>query len=115
MNNDNNLPEDEQKLNEALEPFKKINLEFQELEKEFVGVDRTEVYNYMEEKGINSVREAYNKMYGIESDSQPSEFIESMKKAFPLGEKEDSTKQSNSGYNGLRQKISDHLNRKREE
>ncbi len=103
-------------------------LEFEKLEQEYIGVDREEVLNYMEENGIKSAAEAYSRMNGLEEPAsqgvQPTDtsgsFMKNMAKAFAIEDQAPASTQlgestpqaqNNSHFDNLRNQMRDYFNR----
>lgn len=101
-----------EKIAGLLAKGEKIQSEFAELEANEVGFDGQAVHEYMEKNEIDSPKEAYRKMNGLDPVSQQtSDFMENMRKAFPSGETP--APKTNSGFDDLRDRMREFFRREK--
>ena len=122
---DTNLSEEAVKIAEGYDQGVKIRGEFEQLESEYINVDRSEIISYMEETGVKSATEAYNKLYGLDEEpasqgvqssdtsSESSSFRENLARKLGIGEQAPTpqTPQNNSHYDNLRDQMADFFNK----
>lgn len=111
------MNEKAQEIAELLDKGEKVQAEFKELEQNEVGFDGNEVLGYMEENKIDSPKEAYRKMNGLEPASQTNEtssLAERMREnLYPQGQTGSPSPKTNSGFDDLRDRMKDFFNREK--
>ena len=77
------LSEEAMKVAQGYDAGMAIRGEFEQLESEFVDVDRAEILNFMEASGERSASRAYRKMNGLEAEAteQPADDFQSRVRA----------------------------------